>query len=75
MDLVNSPLVMANLMKDFITTIKSMAMEYFLGLMESAMKAGGLKENKMVMEFSTIKQRRPLLFGMLVKERKFLLKK
>jgi len=49
----NSFSKMVKHMKDSIKTIKNTVMEYSIGLdllARDAMKAGGLKENKMVME-------------------------
>lgn len=49
----NSYSKMVKHMKDSIKTIKNTVMEYSIGLdllARDAMKAGGLKENKMVME-------------------------
>ena len=41
MDLEFSSLQMENIMKDFISKIKSMGMEFSIGLMAKGMKDGG----------------------------------
>lgn len=61
---------MESYMRANMKTIKRQAMEYISGLMGEYMRAIGIRENNMVLEFSRtqIKKRQNMDYGKMVKE-------